>query len=448
MALPNSQDQLTALCILMFDAAPGATILADLVGAHAAGVSVADIGRILATKPAFSQVYGYTYLKPEQLGDLVVERLLTADTAADAKTWTRNWVAEKLRGGESMVSVLLQAGDALLTTTNPDFAPAQAQLHNRIEVANYFSVTKAQESTWLNKLQHAVSGVTDDPASIAAGKAAIDANISGTENLVVDVEARTGQNLDLRTATTNLTLQAITDHTNNAAFNGNVYVKGDVKHLTIELIAAIDDNGTADKADDGLDLVYQEFPYPDQMRDLQSLTVKGNGRSGFVNEDGMALTLVDASALHYERIDGTSAGTPFLYTTWNPLAETIKVGSGPMALTFDNSTTVASTDTIYNFALVEDDVFPGKLDEAQSTWLWVGTNGFAQTAITAADLPQALAAAAASSVGDKLVFLFQGNTYVYQDNGTKVGAADDADFLLKIVGEMDLDLLLVDMNKG
>jgi hypothetical protein len=444
MALPNSQDQLTALCILMFDAAPGADILADLVSAYDAGASIVDIANVLATKPQFEQVY-YTPWGAREMARQLVERLLTDDMSFEDRYWVENWVIDKLEGGESMVSVLLQAGEALLTTTNPAYASAQAQLFNKIDVAEYFSVTKEQSRPWLNKLQQVLSDVTSDPASVTAAKAAIDYNIGGTEERVIAIDAMANQVLDIQASTAALTLQTITDN-DGIHFTSTVYVEGDAKEMSFLLVPAIDNAGTADPGDDGLDKVGLLMISAYDQIELAEITLRGNGQAVITNFEGMALTLIDASQLSNRKLDGSLETNYVLsYNSTNTKAETLKLGAGMNPLQMVASS-VLNMDTIYNFDLIEDATHPGKMDMNRSDYLFVGVRGFVTTVIEAGSMKAALNAAAASTAGDRLVFHFDGDTYVYQDSGTTMGASDDADFLIRIVGEMDLALLVDSLN--
>jgi hypothetical protein len=174
----EQRDEITGLLITMFNAAPGAQALGDVVGAREAGASLENIAAILATKPQFQKVYP-SFLSTQEFADRVVAELLPSTTPEGAKTWAINWIIDMIESGESTATVLLQASQALATTENPEYADAQALLHNRIEVANHYSVVREQPTSDLVLLQDLIADVTTDPASVAAAKEAIDQNLDG-----------------------------------------------------------------------------------------------------------------------------------------------------------------------------------------------------------------------------------------------------------------------------
>jgi len=187
MALSNSQrNELVGLFIAMFKAAPGEEYLAQLVAAREAGSSLLDIATALAAKPQVQLAYPSSievtekYLEPIQreLAQRIVGNLLADDTPMSARTWAASWIYEKLHAGASIASVVLEAAQALMSTDNPAYASAKALMLNRIDVATYYSVTRAQSSVDFAALKGVLADVSPDPASIAAARAAIDANLN------------------------------------------------------------------------------------------------------------------------------------------------------------------------------------------------------------------------------------------------------------------------------
>jgi len=69
-----------------------------------------------------------------------------------------------------------------------------------------------------------------------------------------------------------------------------------------------------------------------------------------------------------------------------------------------------------------------------------------QTAgLTGSTIGAMLVSAADSTLGDNLVFQFEGNTYIYVDGGT-AGSLDSSDTVVKLTGAVDLDLLVLALN--
>src|SRR5690606_24473726 len=123
------------------------------------------------------------------------------------------------------------------------------------------------------------------------------------------------------------------------------------------------------------------------------------------------------------------------------------LGSGKDALVLENST-VSKTDVVRNLTLVDDSETAGtQLDLAASDSIKVGLTGFVKANFnSSSSLDFALIAASKSNLGDHLVFQYGGNTYIYADTGSAQDSLDDQDFLVKLVGTVNLDLLLEALN--
>jgi hypothetical protein len=446
MVLTTPEDQLTALCIVMFNAAPGANILADLVGAHDAGSSIRDIAEALATKPQFWLVYYPD--STQSLAEAMVDNLLASDTPQDSKLWCRDWLLGKLDSGESTASVLLQAGQELLATTNPKFASAQAQLANKLDVANYYSVTLGESSTWLSKLQNVLEGVTHEPATVSAAKAAIDFNLSGSQELTFTADPNGATTVDVRAAAVDLTIVAPTNSDGYPDLS-IVIVDGDSRELTITLTATLDEGrNPASPDDDTYENVSVWLNTIDDHRDLETLTLKGNGSVQLYDDDGTALSIIDASGLSSAKTDAPRADGLVLFGH-NRSAETIFLSQGRDSVDLYDTSTVKNPDTIHDYELIENGANSGQIDLGASDHLSVmAIQGFTRIEIQAADLDAALTQAANASEGQNLVFHFGGDTYIYADWVSPDGAEslDDDDLLVKLVGTLDLDLLLDMLN--
>ena len=174
----EARNELTGLFVALFNAAPGAGYLSDIVAAREAGASLESIAANLATKPEFQTVYP-AFLTAQEFAARAVDNLLAPTTPAGAQTWAENWIVGKLNAGETPANVLLQAAQALALTSNANYAASKAQLLNKIEVSNHYSVANEQPSTNLVDLQEVLDGVNDTAASVVAAKAAIDGNLAG-----------------------------------------------------------------------------------------------------------------------------------------------------------------------------------------------------------------------------------------------------------------------------
>lgn len=188
------------------------------------------------------------------------------------------------------------------------------------------------------------------------------------------------------------------------------------------------------------------------LPNLASLTVSGNGVAVVINGENSALVNIDASGM-LDSIDEEDRDGVF-YVSANKKAETIKLGEGQDNVLLGHST-YAAIDTVEGLTLVAR---AGQLDENLSDLIKVGSfvlddddgydweqvAGFKKFTTDQTDLDLALKEAAASA-DDSLVFHLGGDTYIYQDS-VNTGLLDAGDTVVKLVGAIDLDLLLLSLN--
>jgi hypothetical protein len=168
-----AREEIIALFVGMFNAAPGADNLNKLVAAVEGGTTGPQLAAGLATKPEFALVYP-ALLTAQEFADRLVENLLGDEVSAAAKTWSTNWVLTNLNAGMSRAQVILTAVTAIRATTNTNYTNAKAALQNKVDVAEYYSVDKLLSSTDFDDLQAVIDGVTSDVATATAAKTAID----------------------------------------------------------------------------------------------------------------------------------------------------------------------------------------------------------------------------------------------------------------------------------
>lgn len=288
-----------------------------------------------------------------------------------------------------------------------------------------------------------VTEVADDQAITTA--AALNVTAAGYEEAEGDEDTVYAGNLDVTAnGTTTVTAEAESIDLTAAATEGAaaaVTLAGDVKEATINVNTFVDeatntDNGasvTVNTADGALDA-------------LTTLTLAGNGSASVNNGNGTSLVTVDASALNSVDAEGKAAAG-LNYNSSNAAAETVTLGDGLDDITLGAST-VAKTDTIVGFNLATNEA--GEFDMDASDDLVFEGLGEGVTAIgeiEAASLDLALIKALddESDAADGIIFDFDGDTYVYVDNGDAEGAAtgtvDDSDSLVKLAGGVDQDLL-------
>lgn len=246
------------------------------------------------------------------------------------------------------------------------------------------------------------------------------------------------------------------------ASEGDVAVQllGDAKTANVTLVQELNDAGD-DYVGQAVFFLntseYDELSFDDEDDDglflpnLASLTLSGNGVALVINGQDSALVEVDASGMLDSINEDDRDG--LIYISANAKAETISLGEGQDGLLLGAST-YAAIDTVEGLTLVAKD---GKLDEDLSDVIrvghfvdedddidWIAAEGFKKFTTTQTDLDLALKEAAASADG-YLVFHLEGDTYIYQDS-TNAGLLDADDGVVKLIGTIDLDLLIESLN--
>lgn len=267
----------------------------------------------------------------------------------------------------------------------------------------------------------------------------------------LNITAKEGVTVTANAETVNLTVTPVTNK-DGTVDNTSVTLIGDAKVANVTLNATTDNNNTTTTAaDDVLETSTLVLSNAAANAALTTLTISGNGSATVTNADGKALTSIDASGLNSVDIAGAIA-TGLTYTTTNTAAETVKLGGGLDSVDITGST-VLKSDTITGLTLVDDAAVAGtQVDATKSDVIAVNSNDgtnlttFVKTTTTAATLDLALVDLAGSASGDKLVFQFGGDTYIYADVAADGTAGDnivnDTDVLVKLTGLVDLDLLV------
>ena len=171
-----TQTQILNVCISMFNAAPGATNLANIqawVDANTEATT-ADLAASLGVLEEFTGLY--TGTDAEKAISMAGNFGLTSGTGYDAAV---AYFTQELAAGTSMDSMLATANDFLLNSdaailSSFGLTDAATTLTNKTTVAEYYSVTKAVSGDTIADLQAAVSSVTASTASVTAAQTSID----------------------------------------------------------------------------------------------------------------------------------------------------------------------------------------------------------------------------------------------------------------------------------
>lgn len=181
MATAAERTELIQLVVGMFGAAPGADVLADLEAIFDAGASISDIAVALSENALFSGDTGsYPAFLPNAIfATNFVTDLIGDEVSAENLQLAIDAVTGLLNAGESRGAVVAIAISAVAAVDPADtnFGAAASALTNKTAVAEYYSVTVAQQAATVAELEAVLDGVTSDAATVATAEAAVDAAI-------------------------------------------------------------------------------------------------------------------------------------------------------------------------------------------------------------------------------------------------------------------------------
>lgn len=199
MAITNeTRMDIIELTVGMFNAAPGATVLAELTVPVEAGASIWDLAVSLAENPVFKGIYP-NFLSESEFATKFLSNLLGGEPGEVSQAnfdLAHDAVVALLNSGESRGSVAYQAITAVSAIAEDDanFGAAAARLNNQTEVAAHYSVTTLQSGDTLDELQGVIDDVTSSDATVTTAKAEVDStdNQGQTFMLTTDIDEFTG----------------------------------------------------------------------------------------------------------------------------------------------------------------------------------------------------------------------------------------------------------------
>lgn len=164
MATPEQQQQLIALTIMMFNAPPGATFLAEFEGYLDQGLSIEQVAINLANTDAFNAQFA------GMDGDAAkINQVLSAvgiEESSDAYEKAFKYFKDSLDAGVAPGLALHQAANFLNTTEDEAFAIAAAIFKNKIDVGFAHSVALGMSSTNISALKEIMRNITQDPTTV------------------------------------------------------------------------------------------------------------------------------------------------------------------------------------------------------------------------------------------------------------------------------------------
>ena len=240
----ETRKDIIELVVTAYNAAPGTTLLTELVAIVDGGGTLADVAANLTTRgewtsryPSFQTAEEFA---TEWLGNLVPE----ASSAAMAEGKD---VAVGLTAVDQAGAIILEAQTFLsaLAETDASFGTSAAGFNNKVEVATYHTITNEKSALDTD----ALSSVTSDDATVTTANAAVDyvAPTPGTTfTLTTGTDFTTGTaNNDLinaprgGSAGTTETYSA-TDQVDGGAGTDTLYVETDAATLNLATLANVE----------------------------------------------------------------------------------------------------------------------------------------------------------------------------------------------------------------
>ena len=211
----ETRQDIIELVVTAYGAAPGTSLLTELVAIIDDGGTLADVATSLTTSDTWTAQYPSFQtaeeFAAEWLGNLVPE------ASADALAGGIEIAVGLINGGSSFADVVLVAQGFLanLAETDEEFGSSAANFNNKVEVASYYTLTLEQADLSVS----ALSGVTSDDDSVE------DANETNTSQA-----APSGEALTLTTGLDTLNGGALNDTfvaQDNAGATTNTLTTGD-----------------------------------------------------------------------------------------------------------------------------------------------------------------------------------------------------------------------------
>ncbi|MDO9318166.1 MAG: calcium-binding protein [Gammaproteobacteria bacterium] len=191
----EARTEIIQLVVGMFGAAPGASVLSDLVAAKEAGQTVKQIAANVANTNEFKSIYP-TFLTNQEFAERFVNNLVGSEVAAADKAAAVTILVGQLNAGATRSNVVVDAINAVkaVPSTNTAWANAAAALANKVTVATYYSVEKQLSGTTLAGLQNVIATVTSTAASVTAANAVVDGqfNVGQTFTLTTGADTFNG----------------------------------------------------------------------------------------------------------------------------------------------------------------------------------------------------------------------------------------------------------------
>jgi S-layer protein len=383
----TERTQIVELTTLMFNAAPGATYLSQIVALYEANGHNLSV---LADQLASTSIYQSMNPSFQTAAEFATKFLTPLGLQGDA--FANSWITSQLNAGVSKQQVAYAAMQALMNldpNASAQYQAAKAVLVNKTTVAEYYSATLLGAATDLATLQTVIGSVTADPASVTSSEAVLNNQIiTGiTQSLTTGVDSFNGTsgndtfNSQIG-AGANSTLTALdsinggtgTDTLNINDIAGSTAMPGGVTIQNVEIINL----ASAGAATFDVSGVTGLTNFNVTQSTGADVITAGAGQAVNVTDTAGAVTVTGGSA----QTVATSAGAITLSGSTGPIAVTdTKIAANTVNITDGSNVSVTATGDA-NAAAGAAQFTIGSATNAPSGTVTVSSTGAATTAAT------------------------------------------------------------------
>jgi trimeric autotransporter adhesin len=336
MAITTTErTQIIELVTLMFNAAPGATYLSDIVSVYEANGH-----NLQALAETLGQTGIYQSLNPNfQTASEFAASFLTP-LGLQGDSFAVDFVVSRFNSGVSKADIEYQAFQALsgVTSDSPSqYVAAKATLDNKAAVAEFYSVTTGGHATDLTTLQNVLVGVTADQSTVTSAEAAITAASGQTYALTTGIDNLTG------TSGNDTFVGQIDGGTNGiTTYNGADQINGVSGNDTLKIVNA---NNTDVEVNGGSATNVHNLTVVNSDADLATLNVNGGQFTNVTLDYGSSLG--GNNDLYVEGVDNQASFTVQNVHHFNDYT-IYRNDSGSWS---DASGTVSASNTLQNIDL-------------------------------------------------------------------------------------------------
>jgi len=179
----QTRTDIVQLVVSMLGAAPSTKQLTDLVTKANAGSSIQELADYIASDNADFAANYPVWLTAKEFTAKVVDNMFSGGTVSTAdRDAAVDYIAGAITAGTFTKTSAVVALTSYMASAdgiaNASYGSASQAYQNKVEVAEYYTITKGQGGNSAADLAAAIAGVTSDAASVTSSKATVDAEIA------------------------------------------------------------------------------------------------------------------------------------------------------------------------------------------------------------------------------------------------------------------------------